>query len=339
MPQGLDLPVKADETLLQAALRQGVAFPHNCRAGGCGACKCRLLEGKVKELTDKSYLLSAEELRDNFILACQSLPKSDVVVAVELQDRPLHPLVEGSGVIAALRPLTHDILRLDLELEGAIAFTPGQHALLTLPDGSVARSYSFAACPDEEGSTRRPVFFIRKLAGGAFSEWLFGTARPGMSLGIRGPFGDFFLRPADPPILCVAGGSGLAPLIAIIEQELRSAARPRDLTLLFGARSQADLYLQEEIQRFQRQWPVRFDFVPVLSAEPADSGWSGRRGMVHEHLQPLLGDRLTAHHAYLCGPPPMIDACVAVLAEAGTPAAAIHFDKFLDQSHLSDGPA
>ena len=334
LPAGLELRTSAKETLLQAALRQGVAFPHNCRAGGCGTCKCRLLDGKVKELTDKSYLLSAEELRDNYILACQSILKSDVVVSVELSEAATHPVVERGGVITELRPLTHDILQLTLDLDGPVGFTPGQHAQLQTPARpGIWRSYSFAACPEDDGATRRAVFFIRKVPGGIFTEWLFGEARPGMALDLRGPFGDFRLRPAPQPILCAAGGSGLAPLLAIIEQELRTATKPRDLTLMFGARSQADLYLLDKIGQLGRQWPARFELVPVLSAEAGDSDWSGRRGMLHDHLKPALGDRLALTHAYLCGPPPMVDACAAVLAEAGIAAADIHADRFLDQSH------
>jgi len=334
MPAGLELRASTGETLLQAALRQGIAFPHNCRAGGCGACKCRLLDGKVKELTDKSYLLSAEELRDNYILACQSILKSDVVVSVALDDMTVHPVVERGGVIAELRPLTHDILQLTLDLDGPITFTPGQHAQLrTAARPGVWRNYSFAACPAEDGATGRAVFLIRKVPGGIFTEWLFGEAKPGVTLDLQGPFGDFHLRPATQPILCAAGGSGLAPLLAIIEQELRTATKPRDLTLMFGARSQADLYLLDEIRQLGRQWPARFDLVPVLSAEAEDSGWSGRRGMLHDHLAPVLGERLALVHGYLCGPPPMVDACAGVLAGAGVAAADIHADRFLDQSH------
>ena len=335
VPAGLDLRITAGETLLQAALRQGVPFPHNCRAGGCGQCKCRLVEGKVKELTDKSYLLSAEEIGDNFILACQSMPRSDVVVSVELRAGPDHPVVERTGTIAELYPLTHDILRLTLDLDGPIAFTPGQHAQLAPTDIAVDRAYSFAACPGEDSSTSRVVFFIRKVPGGILTEWLFGTAQPGMTMKLSGPFGDFCLRPSAQPILCVAGGSGLAPVVAMIEQERQTATRPRDLVLFFGARTQADLYLMDEIRNLQQGWPTRFDVHPVLSGEPDASGWPGKRGLVHQHLKAELGERLAAHQAYLCGPPPMIDACLGVLAEEGLSPVNVHFDKFLDQSHLN----
>jgi len=338
-PADLDVRLSATETLLQGVLKQGIAFPHNCRAGGCGECKCRLLEGKVRELTDKSYLLSAEELRDNYILACQSIPKTDVVISVDLREGLEHPLVECRGTIAAVDPLTHDILRLVLDLDAPIEYTPGQYAQLSLhgkrSGEMVSRNYSFAACPGADETAQRVEFFIRKVPGGHFTEALFEQARVGMTLSLQGPYGDFYLRPAPAPVLCVAGGSGLAPLIAILKNELGKATKPRDLTLIFGARTRQDLYLLDTLEQIGRQWPGRFDFIPILSGEPTESEWSGRRGLIPDHLVALLGDRLSQCHAYLCGPPPMIDACIELLVAQGIQQSTIHADKFLDQSHLS----
>jgi NAD(P)H-flavin reductase/ferredoxin len=338
-PANIDVRIVATETLLQGALRQGIAFPHNCRAGGCGECKCRLLEGKVKELTDKSYLLSADELRDNYILACQSIPKSDVVIRVELRQGPEHPLEECQGSIASMDPLTHDILRLVLDLDAPIAYTPGQSVQLSLRANDsgelISRNYSFASCPGDNGTSHRVEFFIRKVIGGQFTEALFGQASVGMTIGLQGPYGDFYLRQAPAPILCIAGGSGLAPLIAILQAELGKATKPRDLTLIFGARTQQDLYLLDTLEQFGRRWLGRFDFIPILSSEPEDSDWQGRRGLIPEHLIALLGDRLSQCHAYLCGPPPMIDACIEVLVTQGVDQSVIYADKFLDQSHLN----
>lgn len=329
------------ETLLQSALNQGIAFPHNCRAGGCGACKCRLVEGKVKELTDKSYLLSAEELRDNYILACQSIPKSDVLLAVDLNSGcPQHPLVECQATIQSLDQLTHDILHIKLGIERPLAYTCGQYAEVVLPaqaDGIAGstRSYSFAASPGPDGETNHLEFFIRKVPGGAFTEWLFAHAKPGMALELRGPYGDFYLRPGSDPIVCIAGGSGLAPIKALLELEQQTATKGRDVVVFFGARSQNDLYGIDDLTRLGKQWPGRFDVIPVLSNEPENSNWQGRRGFIHEHVSGDLGERLARHHAYLCGPPLMIDACVEVLTQSGIDKAHIHFDKFLDQSHLN----
>ncbi len=330
----------AKESLLLAALNQGLAFPYNCRVGGCGECKCRLVSGKVKELTDKSYLLSAEELEQNYILACQSLPKSDVVVEVTLrQGQVAHPMVETTAQIKALVPLTHDILHVHLTLAQPLAFTAGQYAELVIPDeaglgAGLVRSYSFASAHD----AAQPLavdFFIRKVPQGAFTEWLFSQARLGQQLKLRGPYGDFHLRPGAGPIVCIAGGSGLAPIKALLEQAIRDRQEKRPLLILFGARTQQDLYALDAIDQIRRNWAGRFQFEPILSNEPEGSTWAGRRGLIPTHLHPMLGDHLPDYQAYMCGPPPMIDACVAALTQGGMPASQVFFDKFLDSGDVA----
>jgi NAD(P)H-flavin reductase/ferredoxin len=338
-PANVELRVGSKETLLQAALNQGIAFPHDCRAGGCGACKCRLVKGKVKELTDKSYILSAEELRDNYVLACQSIPQSDIEVDVQLRDAST--LVETRRTparITRMVPLTHDIVHLVLKLEHALPFTPGQYCELSPAEGSAAdvnRSYSFANVPDANGTSRHAEFFVRKVQGGRFTEWLFNEAKIGDALNVTGPFGDFVLREASTPMVCIAGGSGLAPVLSMLQGALQSLRRPREVTLIFGARSQADLYMLDAIEALRREWPVRFDFVPVLANEPAESAWPGRRGLIVDHLAGVLGDAPGAQQAYLCGPPGMIDSCISGLTAGGVPDSEVYFDKFLDQSHLA----
>jgi NAD(P)H-flavin reductase/ferredoxin len=338
---GTTVRASAKESLLLAAINQGIAFPYNCRVGGCGECKCKLVQGKVKELTDKSYLLSAEELKQNYILACQSLPRSDVVIEVALrQDAPVHPIIETEGIIQRLDALTHDILHVEIDVAQPMGYTAGQYAEIIIPpeagrsigDG---RSYSFASAHAPEQSPRRVDFFIRKVPGGAFTDWLFQNAQVGTSLKLKGPYGDFQLRAGTQPLLCIAGGSGLAPIKALLEQAIDDRQGGRPVVLILGARTQQDLYGLEEIDQIRRRWSGRFQFVPVLSAEPAQSGWTGQRGLIHEQLHAIVGDRLDEHHAYLCGPPQMIDACVAVMTQAGIQADHIHFDKFLDSGHAA----
>jgi len=338
-PANVELRVGSKETLLQAALNQGLAFPHDCRAGGCGACKCRLVKGKVRELTDKCYILSAEELRDNYVLACQSIPQSDIEFDVRLRDAAtLADVRQSVARIACMEPLTHDILHVTLDLDHALAFTPGQYCELSPGDGSAAgvtRSYSFANVPDANGTSRSAEFFIRKVPGGRFTEWLFNEAQIGDPLDVTAPFGEFVLRESSAPILCIAGGSGLAPVLSMLQGALRSLRRPREVTLVFGARRQQDLYMLGAIDALRREWPVRFDFVPILADEPTASTWQGRRGMIVDHLADVLGESLGDQQAYLCGPPGMIDSCIAVLETAGVRASDVYFDKFLDQSHLA----
>jgi NAD(P)H-flavin reductase/ferredoxin len=339
-PLGKQVRVQAKESLLAAALNQGIAFPHNCRVGGCGECKCKLVSGKVKELTDKSYLLSAEELQQNYILACQAQPRTDVVIEVDITAAAVaSPLIDTQASIDSLTPLTRDILHVRLRLDTAMPFEAGQCAELVIPSeaGAAAgagRSYSFATAPNAtEG--KLVDFFIRQVPGGAFTSWLFTQAKVGTRLSLRGPLGNFRLGKGKSPLLCIAGGSGLAPIKAMLEQAAREGHTTRPVTVLLAARTQVDVYGQDMLADIFKQWMAPSKVEAVLSAEPESSNWTGRRGLVSEHLQAIMGSELARQDVYLCGPPPMIDACEAMLKQAGVPAAQVHADRFLDASHLA----
>jgi NAD(P)H-flavin reductase/ferredoxin len=329
-----------DLTVLEGALRAGLSFPHSCRVGTCGTCKCRLLSGKVTELSDKAYVLSGEEIRAGFVLACQSLARTDLELELPEPLAPHDPAAPGiihtGGTIAALRPLTHDILELVVDTDQPVSYRAGQYVEIFVP-GVVedelreTRSFSFASAPGEK-PTSRVSFYVRHVPGGTFTSWLFRDAMPGQRLEGHGPYGDFWLRPGAAPLLCVAGGSGLAPIKAILEQAADEGVA-RDVAVYFGARRREDLYAANEFEALARRWRGRFEFVPVLSGEPEDSEWNGARGFVSDAVRLALGTEIAGHHVYLCGPPPMVDAALAVVRDAGVPDANIHFDKFLDRSH------
>ena len=331
---GQTVPVQGKETVLQAALRAGIDFPYSCRVGGCGSCKCQLASGQVRELTESGYLLTDSELQQGYILACQSVPLTDVQIAVRLPKTA--PRRQVGGKIVAQTRLTHDIVRLDVQLDSPLDYAPGQFAELELASlPGIRRSYSFATAPDTSG---RAAFLVRKVPGGVFSTRVVDTDLAGESLLVDGPAGDFWLRPADAPMLLVAGGSGLSAVLAMLQGALEArgdtaSQANRAVTLLFGARTQADLYAQDQIAALQRQWQGTFEFVPVLSQEPADSQWQGARGLVTEQIAALLSP---SAHAYLCGPPQMVDAAVTVLRGHGVAADLIRADRFLTQH---DGPA
>ncbi len=334
-PLGIELPVPGNQSVLQAALEAGVDFPHSCKVGTCMACRSRLREGKVKAIRDFSYVLSAEELKAGYILACQAkvAPGERIVLEVEIDSqRPHHPQVTTQGRITAQIPLTHDIVELRLTLDQPLAYTAGQYAALRPAHIERAREYSFARAP-HAGGDRELSFFIRLTPGGQFTGWLFEQSRVGEILEVTGPGGDFWLRAADAPLVFVAGGSGLAPVLSVLEAAADAGVQ-RDAVFLFGARTQSDLYQLDAIQAMGARWAGQFRFMPVLSHEPADSGWEGARGFVTEFLTNSQAPDLAARHAYLCGPPPMIDAALAVLTAAGVPDGHVHYDKFLDSSSL-----
>ncbi len=332
--EGVEEPISisSKESILQAALKAGVNFPHSCRVGGCAMCKCQLKAGKVKELTEKSYILSAEELQTNFILGCQSLPKSDVTVAVDFSraDIPEHVLEKTKGKIIAQNPLTHDIAEIVIATEKPIEYTAGQFAELCVPGVSdLPRSYSFAQAPGKNDQELH--FFVRAVPNGELSNWLLGDEAVGTEVTLEGPYGDFYQRSGDSPMLCIAGGSGLAPVLSLLEDAVIQDCK-RSVVFLFGARTQKDLYCLETIDKIAAQWQGEFKFVPVLSEEPEDSNWTGARGFVTTAMDAYCGKD---HQLYMCGPPPMIDAAIAEAKKIGIDDSQIFFDKFLDRSNLN----
>jgi xylene monooxygenase electron transfer component len=242
--------------------------------------------------------------------------------------------IASPGVIASLRKLTHDILEVTVTLEQPVQYIAGQYARIALLDvGSVEeveRNYSFAGS-SASGETVSPMFHIRHVPGGRFTDWLFAADRTGARLTVTAPFGDFQYHESNRPLLFVAGGSGFAPIKALLEEQ-KASGLVRPVTLLFGAREQRDLYGQEFVSDMAAEWPAPFAFHPVLSNEADGTSWRGLRGFVPQHLESLVPD-LADHDVYMCGPPRMLDAVIAHV-EGKVPRERLHFDKFLDQSSL-----
>lgn len=343
MPSGDTIIVKDGDNLLKSALEAGLHWPHDCRVGSCGTCRCILKEGKVKELSDFAYVLEQEELQSGMILACQAALRSDVVVEVELLKdvAPAMSVTSHEGVIHKVTPLTHDIVELVIKVKDDFPRTAlaGQYAEVAVDDMVLPRSYSFAKAPENENESEL-TFFVRRVPGGEFTEWLFAQDRLGKPLVVTGPYGSFWLRTGETPIVCVAGGSGMAPIKALLECASNEQTE-RDVLFLFGARTQKDLYCLDDMENLQQDWKGSFEFVPVLSEEPEDSGWRGACGMVTDYLQQTYIDTgkvdMSVSQGYLCGPPPMVDATVAMLGAAGMAKNDIHFDKFLDASSMPAG--
>ena len=176
--------------------------------------------------------------------------------------------------------------------------------------------------------------FVCKVPGGEFTDWIFESAQIGNVVELSGPLGNFWLRGGTAPLVCIAGGSGLAPIISMMQEAAESQVK-RDVTLVFGARAQRDLYALDEIKSLASSWLGQFNFIPLLSEEPEESDWRGQRGFVTQALNKSQIADLGERHAYLCGPPPMIDAAILVLNQAGVPHKHIHYDKFLDAGDVA----
>jgi NAD(P)H-flavin reductase/ferredoxin len=334
LPHDTSFPARTNHVLLQEALAAGVPFPHDCRVGTCASCKCRLIDGKIKTVLDFSYTLSNEEIQQGYILACQAIVKSNLTVNLDQPFKgPNHKIQSVSGIIYSSIPLTHDILKITIELEENITYEAGQYADISVPSINEPRSYSFSNASNKDGNSEIS-FFIRHVPNGEMSGWFHEKDRTGEKININGPYGSFYLRPSPEPIICIAGGSGLAPIKAILEQASKLGGNIPVL-FLFGARTTNDLYCLNEINNYARSWNAPFYFIPVLSEEPSESGWTGARGLVTEYIENQPGFHLSSSIAYLCGPPGMIDAAISKLKDLGIKEDRIFFDKFLDRSHIS----
>ncbi|MDF1763899.1 MAG: 2Fe-2S iron-sulfur cluster binding domain-containing protein [Oleibacter sp.] len=321
-----ELIVEPKETILTAALRQGIRFPHSCKAGGCATCKCKLVDGKIKELTSSAFILSSEDLDNGMVLGCQTQLRSDATIRIDSLVAGFATPVLQKGIIIAKRMLTHDITQITVTLPEAIAYQAGQYAQVSVPSiAAGSRSYSFAT----PAQGNEVMFFIRQVPNGEVSGWMKEQAAAGDEIEIDGPYGDFYLRNGNGALLMVAGGSGLAPILAMLEEALNFKTE-RDLVFIFGARTQQDLYALNLIQRIAQNWAGTFQFIPVLSAEPEDSDWQGARGFVTDHID-SLGNHFT--QTYMCGPPPMLDAVESYLKEHKLSPEGIYSDRFLDRSY------
>ena len=332
-PVDLDMDVHEDETILDAAFRQGIALMHGCREGQCGACKSFLVEGDVQMDRYSTFALADYESDEGYILLCKAHAYSDVQIELINFDaeelRNAVPIQHLSTTIASIEAVTHDIVSLKLNLVEPASFTfkPGQYADIQLPDEDGHRSFSMATTP----TSGSPVeFLIKKYAGGKFSELLGGGLKVGDELKVDGPYGSFTLREwSDKPIVCVGGGAGMAPILALLRHMAEEQIN-RPVTFYYGARNLTDLFYLDEIKRIGEQIPD-FRFVPCLSDtwpdDWSETGLNGESGFVTDVVV-AQEKEISASEYYLCGPPPMVDAALKLLDDNDVSLEQIHFDKF-----------
>lgn len=328
-PFGESFECADGETILDAALRNGFFLKYGCRHGGCGTCKVVLSDGDV-EGAGSSFALSAGERADGVILACSSRPVTDCAVDAEAMELTEDEFRAGDQVeafeveVANLEWLTHDTCALGLLLRSParIPFTAGQFVNVVVPGTDMVRSYSLANAPDDSG---RIDLIVKVLPRGAFSGLLASGLGVGDSLTLHGPLGELRLRLSHRRVLMVAGGSGLAPFLSIL-RNLERRKRPREIDLVFGARTRADLYLVEELEKLPATLPG-FRFLPAIS-EPDTSPWNGDRGLVTEVISRRYTS-LDGYDAYLAGPPAMIEASIPMLTRLGVRPANVYFDAFV----------
>jgi NAD(P)H-flavin reductase/quinol-cytochrome oxidoreductase complex cytochrome b subunit len=313
-PDNRIVAVREGETLLESVLRDGVAFPFDCRNGGCGVCKCTIVYGRVDHGIYQQDALSAEEKAAGIALACCATPLSDL----ELEYTPQAPL-GGIAVqrhraqVIALERLSYDVMRVRMRLldEGELRFYAGQYINIFLADGQ-KRSFSFATAPHEQEAIELQ---IRLVPGGKFTTHVFTQMKVGDGVEFEGPLGSFFLREdSEKPMIFVAGATGFAPVKSMLEHAFHIGLERR-MVLYWGVRSLRDLYLPE----LPRKWAAEhsnFTFVPVLSEPRPEDRWTGRTGLVHEAILQDYPD-LSQHQIYACGSVAMVEAAHPAFAAHG----------------------
>ena len=332
-PVDLEMEVDEDETVLDAAFRQGISLMHGCREGQCAACKSFLLEGDVQMDKYSTFALADYESEEGYILLCRSHAYSDLTVElINYDEEELHnavPLQHLRTKIAAIDPVTHDIvsLRLDLVEPDRFVFKPGQYADIQIPDHGGHRSFSMAMTPTSSSTLE---FLIKKYPGGHFSGLLEGGLKVGDELELDGPYGCFTLKEwSDRRMVCIGGGAGMAPILSLLRHMVEENIE-RPVTFYYGARNPTDLFYLDEISQLGKQL-THFRFVPCLS-ETWPEGWSeigaaAESGLVTEVVDRMETGLDECDH-YLCGPPPMVDAAIALLELNDVPCEHIHYDKF-----------
>ena len=334
-PSGRAFEVQRDETLLAAAIRQGVGLPYGCKDGACGSCKSRLLSGRVLHGAHQLKALSLAEEQAGLVLTCCATPQTDCVIEARS--------VPGAGEFAVLKMPTRvlsierpapdvALLRLQLPANQRFQYHAGQYVEFILPGGT-RRAYSMANAPSRLGSPPAIELHIRHMPGGLFTDVVFSTLKVKDILRIEGPFGSFLLHnePQDQarPIILLASGTGFAPIKALIEQ-LRDSGNHRPATLYWGCHSRSDLYLQATAEQAAAEMPS-LRYVPVLSEPRPDDGWTGRTGLVHQAVMADWPD-LSGHQVYACGAPGMVDAAQRDFVKCcGLPA-----DEFLADAFTSE---
>lgn len=312
-----------DETVLAAGLRQGLALPFGCQGGTCASCRVRLLEGEVEQ-APKPRALSDAEVAAGYILLCQARARSNLELQLDQPER-LHELRPRALPVRVIErsQLSHDVVGLVVQLpHGAEPFRylPGQYVDFLLPDGR-RRSFSIANAPSPADTLE---FHLRVTPGGTFAHYAQDSMPERAILRIEGPLGAFYLRENSArPVVMMAGGTGFAPIKAMLEQQFR-AGLTRPIHLFWGARSRRDLYLHDLATDWARQH-ARLRYTPVLSEPDAD--WTGERGLVHKAVLRAHPD-LTGHEIYMAGPPIMVHRGKQVFVEAGLDADHLYYDSF-----------
>ena len=328
-PSGRAFTATSDETLLAAGLRQGIGLPYGCKDGACGSCKCKKISGEVTHGKHQEKALSSEEAANGFVLTCCATAHSDVVLeSRQVVEEGAFPIKKMPARVVSLEKVSDDVMIVKLQLPATdpMKFHAGQYVDFLLRDGD-RRSYSMANAPHTfvEGSPAIELH-IRHMPGGKFTDHVFGVMKEKEIQRIEGPQGSFFLREdSDKPLVFLASGTGFAPIKAILEH-MQHKGITRPVTLYWGGRRPADLYMHNWVQAQAADMP-NLTYVPVVSDALPEDHWTGRTGFVHAAVLQDHAD-LSGHQVYACGAPIVVDSARAAYTQAGLPTDEFYADSF-----------
>jgi propane monooxygenase reductase subunit len=326
-PVGIEVEIDQDQTVLRGAAEQGIMLMHGCKEGQCSACKSFLLDGEDVELDSYStFALPDYEREEGFTLLCRAHVYEDVTIELlnfdEEMIRSGLPIKEAVAEVVANNPVTHDMRHLVLKLVDTddFKFFPGQYVDITVPGTDETRSFSMANTSARESGQLE--FVIKIYPDGLFSHFLDAKLHAGDRLNLTGPFGVFTLRDApDTDLVFVGGGAGMAPILCLL-RSMAERGIDRKAVYYYGARRRGDLCFEDELRALEQALPD-FRYVPALSEDE----WDGETGMITDVLAAKEGN-LSRAHAYVCGPPPMVEAAVPLLTRLGVPEKHVYWDKF-----------
>ena len=330
-PVGIEIEVGEDQTILRAAFDQGIMLPHGCKEGQCTSCKSFVLDGDDIELDKYStFALPDFEKDEGFTLLCRAHPYEDVTIELLHYDeetiRKGLPIIEADAEVVANDEVTHDMRRLVLRLDDPSGFKyfPGQYVDITVPGTDAVRSFSMANTTCREDGLLE--FVIKIYPDGLFSHFLETELAVGDRLHVTGPYGVFTLREGhEEDLVFVGGGAGMAPILALL-RSMAERGITRKATYYYGARRRRDLCFEGELRALE-QTLANFRYVPALSEPDESDGWDGEVGLITDVVKKHEADLKNAH-AYLCGPPPMVEAAMPLLSQLGVPDKHVYFDKF-----------
>lgn len=332
-PLGATIEVEEGQTLLDAALRQGIYIPHACGHGLCGTCKVQVCDGEVDHGAANPFALMDMERDNGKTLACCATLQSDTTIEADIEEEPdalIIPVRDFGATVSRIDQLTPTIKALHLALDQPIHYQAGQYVQVQIPPLGQSRAFSIANAPGADGQAQQIELNVRHVPGGAGTTWLHEKLQVGDRLALAGPYGRFFVRhSAAQPMVFMAGGSGLSSPRAMIQELLARDCR-QPITLIYGQRSRDELYYDAEFRSLAAQHS-HFTYLPAISGDGADcdGDWDGARGFVHDAARTHFDGNFAGNKAYLCGPPPMVEACIATLMQGRLFERDIYTEKFI----------